>query len=488
MVIIYARVSTEEQHAEGYSIPAQVDLCRDYARKHGIRVDREIVEAESASKTGRVGFNEMVAALKRTKERIILVEKTDRLYRNLKDFVTIDDLGVVVHFVKENTVISPDSMSNDQFVHGLNVLLARRYTKNLSEECSKGLRKKAELGLYPSWAPLGYVNREKGIAPDPDRAPLILRMFEMRAAGATLDQVWEMTKREGLRNRGGSILQRSHVSKMLVNPIYRGDFIWGGKQYEGKHEPIVSRDLFERATNLHRPGRRRKHVWAFQGLLRCRCGRLFTAERQAGRHGRGDYVYYHCTRAKCGEWIREDRLDELLLPIVERVAIPAAYAERIAEALKEAQATRVSWQEGERARVRNARQMLETRQEAVYEALLDRGANHDVLERLRGKIEAELDSLAAAEERMSKGTVEHFETARQVLELTQSVFPMYVTKSPTEKARLLKTLVSKLIIDGATVEATYEKPFDILVKGLSDEAWYRYGELNPGLMAENHLS
>src|SRR4051794_26079475 len=66
--------------------------------------------------------------------RVMLVEKTDRLYRNLKDWVTLDELDVEVHFPKEGVVLSRESRSSEKFMHGIKVLMAKNYIDNLSEE------------------------------------------------------------------------------------------------------------------------------------------------------------------------------------------------------------------------------------------------------------------------------------------------------------------------------------------------------------------
>ena len=70
--------------------------------------------------------------------RVLLVEKTDRLYRNLKDYVTMDELDLEIHFVKESVVLSKDSRSSEKFMHGIKVLMAKNYIDNLSEETKKG--------------------------------------------------------------------------------------------------------------------------------------------------------------------------------------------------------------------------------------------------------------------------------------------------------------------------------------------------------------
>src|SRR4030088_1616769 len=86
--VIYARVSSKEQEKEGFSIPAQLKLLKEYAAANGFAVAQEYIDVETAKQTGRTAFGEMVAYLKaHPSVRVMLVEKTDRLYRNLKDWV-----------------------------------------------------------------------------------------------------------------------------------------------------------------------------------------------------------------------------------------------------------------------------------------------------------------------------------------------------------------------------------------------------------------
>ncbi len=120
-------------------------------------------------------FGEMVAFLREKSSscRILLVEKTDRLYRNIKDWVTIDELGIEVHFVKENVVLSEDSRSSEKFMHGIKVLMAKNYIDNLGEEVRKGMIEKARQGHWPTVAPVGYktTSRRIGSSPIPSALP-----------------------------------------------------------------------------------------------------------------------------------------------------------------------------------------------------------------------------------------------------------------------------------------------------------------------------
>src|SRR3546814_508944 len=146
--LLYARVSSKEQEKEGYSIPAQCKLLRDYAEQNRITIVEEFIDVETAKQCGRTRFGVMVKHFrKHPGARVLLVEKTDRLYRNLKDWVTIDDLDIEVHFVKEGVVLSRDSRSAEKFMHGIKVLMAKHYIDNLSEEARKGQQEKAEQGL-----------------------------------------------------------------------------------------------------------------------------------------------------------------------------------------------------------------------------------------------------------------------------------------------------------------------------------------------------
>jgi site-specific DNA recombinase len=142
--VIYARVSSKEQEKEGFSIPAQLKLLKEYSAANGFAIAQEYVDVETAKQTGRAAFGEMIAYLgAHPSVRVMLVEKTDRLYRNLKDWVTVDELDVEMHFPKEGVVLSRESRSSEKFMHGTKVLMAKNYIDNLSEEARKGMQEKA---------------------------------------------------------------------------------------------------------------------------------------------------------------------------------------------------------------------------------------------------------------------------------------------------------------------------------------------------------
>ncbi len=244
--VVYARVSSKEQEKEGFSIPAQLKLLKDYAAQEGLSVVKEYVDVETAKQTGRASFGEMVVFLKASpRVRIILVEKTDRLYRNLKDWVMLDELDVEIHLVKEGAVLSRDSRSSEKFMHGIKVLMAKNYIDNLSEETRKGMLEKAEQGIWPSAAPLGYrntdgANGKRVIEPDPDVAPQIMKLFEWYATGGlALRDLARKARAAGFSYRkSGKSVPTSTVHKILRNRLYMGEFEWNGRLYQGSHQPL----------------------------------------------------------------------------------------------------------------------------------------------------------------------------------------------------------------------------------------------------------
>jgi site-specific DNA recombinase len=239
--VIYARVSSKEQEKEGFSIPAQLKLLKEYAAANSFIVAEEYIDVETAKQTGRAAFGEMVAYLKaHPSVRVILVEKTDRLYRNLKDWVTIDELDAEIHFPKEGVVLSRDSRSSEKFMHGIKVLMAKNYVDNLSEETRKGMLEKAEQGIWPSFAPLGYRNTvgpdgKKIIATDPEVASIISKLFEWYATSTlSMKEVAKKAKAAGLVYRkSGASVPVSTVHSILRNRLYTGEFEWNGRIHQG---------------------------------------------------------------------------------------------------------------------------------------------------------------------------------------------------------------------------------------------------------------
>lgn len=288
--IVYARVSSKEQEREGYSIPAQLELLREYARRNSFVVVQEYTEAETAKSAGREQFNQLLKDLQCSKSpTVLLVEKTDRLYRNFKDYNAINDLmnerDIEVHLAKEGEVLSRSSNSHVKFIHGIKVLMAKNYCDNLSEETKKGQRQKAMEGGW-SWAPPYGYRMEKGkLIADPERSIFVKQAFSEYATGLySLEECTKRLRQKGLIYRPYNVkISDTKLHKMLSSRIYVGEIDYKGEIYPGAHEPLVSWDVWRQAQkqlkNRAKPLSSNKKPFLFRGLLRCgECGNLLSPE------------------------------------------------------------------------------------------------------------------------------------------------------------------------------------------------------------------
>ena len=468
--VVYARVSSKEQADEGFSIPAQLKLLREYAVDNGFEDAQEFVDVETAKQAGRQAFGEMVEFLRLRHKtcRTVLVEKTDRLYRNLRDYVTLDELDLEIHFVKESFVLSDDSRSTEKFMHGIKVLMAKNYVDNLSEEASKGMREKAEQGTYPSSAPLGYVNIQIGdkrrLALDPERAGLLQEGFRLYAEGnCSLEYVRDWLAAEGLTTKRGRAPSKSTVERALRNPFYIGQFAWKGKTYRGDHPPLVSAVLFQRAQEAfskgnHHGRKKRPRTFAYTGLIKCaECGCSVTADIHKGK-----YIYYHCTRARggCGTaQIREDRLEEQLSEVVRRIWIDDGTVDWIMQALRESHAEEMAYHDEQVARLQAESRKLQGWLDRAYEDRLAGRIAEDLWERKnRGWTDRQRELLAALE-RHQRGNHAYFEDGERLLRLAQRAHDLWLAQPQSERRKLLDLVLSNCTWDGENVAVTYNRPF-----------------------------
>ena len=410
--ILYARVSSKEQSEEGYSIPSQLKLLKEYASQKGFKVIKEFIDVESAKKAGREHFNLMLEFLKRNADvKTLLCEKTDRLARNFRDIATINELidheGLTIHLVKENSTMSEDSKSTEKFMFGIKAVMAKNYIDNLSEETRKGLNEKAEQGTYPSNAPLGYKNcsgrhnghEQKHIEIDETRAPIIQKIFKLYATGDySLEMITKIAYEDGLRTKTGARVGRATLHKTLHNPIYHGSFIWGGKQYIGSHKPLVTKELFDAVQEAfggaNKPKLTKKQ-FAYSGLMVCgKCGCAITAEIQKGK-----YVYYHCTgfKGKCQDrFVREDELTAQFSEVVKKIRIDDDTLATIKQALLDSHKDELEYHQKRVAILTTQKTKLENRQHQLYVDKIDGKINEDFYAKMMTTWQDELNELGSA--------------------------------------------------------------------------------------------
>lgn len=289
------------------------ELERIFGTGSGSEIIETFEESKSAKAPGRPIFESMMDRLERGEADGIVAWAPDRLARNSIDGGRII-YGLDRALFRDLKFATYTFENNSQGKFMLSIMFgqSKYYSDALSENVKRGNRTKIENGWRPSLAPIGYLNdaATKTIVKDPVHFPVIRQMFDLMLTGAyTPKQVARIARDDwGFRTPkrrkiGGVPLAMSSVYKILSNPFYAGMILWDGQIYPGRHEPIVSKEEFDRVRGfIQRPSPRRpkRYAFAFTGLIRCgNCGLRITAENKTNRFG-SRYIYYHCTNRRLG--------------------------------------------------------------------------------------------------------------------------------------------------------------------------------------------
>jgi site-specific DNA recombinase len=327
---LYARKSTDEPERQILSIEAQLFELREYAKKEGLNIVREFVESKTAKEPGREIFNEMVASIEKNEAEGILAWHPDRLARN-----SIDG-GRIIYLVdtgKITTLKFPtfwfDPTPQGKFMLSIAFGQSKYYVDNLSENIKRGKRNKVKDGIWPQMSPLGYINEGGKIVVDENIAPLIKKTFEAYSSGSfTLRQLRDKFNELGLKRKSGKELAVSNYQKLLKNPIYTGLMLYNGEIHEGKHEPIITKKLFDSVQEVmvrkSKPKTPKLKPYVYRGFFRCgECGCFITTETQKGHN------YLRCTKRKvrCGQrYVREDAITSQAKDLIQKVSLSSAWA------------------------------------------------------------------------------------------------------------------------------------------------------------------
>lgn len=481
--VIYARVSSKEQEREGYSIPAQLKFLNEYAVKNNFIVAKEFVDNETAKKAGRTNFNEMIKFLRKNKRiKTILVEKTDRLYRNFKDYVLLDEFeGIEIHLVKENTILSDNSKSHEKFIHGIKVLMAKNYIDNLSEEVKKGMLQKATQGEYPGKPPYGYKRKkgEKEIYVVSDEAQFVRRAFELYSNGfKSLDNVIEELYSEGYRYRQNHPkIRKSMLSKMLMNIFYTGDFMFSGVFYKGKHSAIISKEMYNKVQKAfkkdNKPDTILKHHFLFSGLMTCpKCGSAIV-----GQIKKGKYIYYSCSdkTKNCPNrkiYVRQEKIEKVFEAAIKNVEISTEQKEAMIIALKESYRDESAFYAEEIERLRKQSDILQSRIDKLYTDKLDGIITEEFWAEKHNEWNNELSILLRKMEMNRNANKDYMDLGIKLLELVENLYSRYISLSQEEKEKTLKIIFQNFYLDGENAGYTYKKPFNSIAEGVICSKWW----------------
>jgi len=336
---LYARKSTESDEKQALSIDSQVKEMLQIAERDNLEVIDIRREAHSAKDSGqRPVFKEILEDIKRKRFNSILTWAPDRLSHNAGDLGSLVDLMDQKQLLEIRTFGQYFRNSpNEKFLLMILCSQAKLENDNKSINVKRGLRTRVEMGLWPAPAPTGYLNEKridrKGyIMIDPERGHIVKQIFEKVAyekwSGRKLYH-WLKFDLNFKSATGNKNLTLGNIYMLLQNTLYYGTYEYpknSGNWYQGKHQPLITRELFDLAReqlkrsdiiNIHKE-------FTFTKLMTCGlCGSGIVADEKFKKLKNGHtnrHVYYGCTKSrdkdcKCGYITEEDLIKqfELLL-------------------------------------------------------------------------------------------------------------------------------------------------------------------------------
>jgi DNA invertase Pin-like site-specific DNA recombinase len=418
--IIYCRVSTPEQ-VENLSLATQERVCREYCRRNDIEVDEVFVEeGESAKTTSRPAFQRMLAYCREHKHQIqfVIVYSLTRFSRRTEDHavtrVYLRKFGVELRSATEAFDESPAGTLME------NILASFGQFDNdvRKERTIAGMKAAVQIGRFPHKAPIGYLNRRDGdgkpsLIPDPERAPLIRRAFELFATGRqSKEDVRKMVTALGLTTPAGKVVSTQTFDRLLRNDIYAGWVVekrWK-ERVRGGFAPLIDDEKFDHVQAVL-SGRRpvatpyvRNHPdFPLRMFVRCgKCSKPLTGAWSTGRSKK--YAYYRCPDRRCrGVNVRKDELDIAFLGFVDKLRPKPEFIEKWKNNVMEVwEAKQTQAAELERTLTQRVEKLKERKMRLV-DALLDKELTQDIYQERMDKLAEEL---ALAEMELGDAKVE----------------------------------------------------------------------------------
>ena len=408
---LYARKSTDIEDKQVLSIEAQITELRAFGKQNNLDIVEEFIEKQSAKIPGRPIFGEMLKRIEKGEANGILTWHPDRLARNSVDggkIIYLIDCGRITTLKFPTFWFEPTPQG--KFMLNIAFGQSKYYIDSLSENVRRGLRQKVRQGEYPGPAPIGYINdsRTKTVVVDRKKARIIKRTFELYAKNnSCFEDIANFLAQNGILRRSGKVWHKDRVKYLLSNPFYYGHFRYAKEVYEGKHEPIIAKKLFDEVQEVLKQRGRPRHKTEiepqiFCGLLKCdTCGMMITGEYRVKKQKNGnvhDYIYYHCTKKnkaiKCPEpCIRQEELEKQISSLLQKVSLRTDWAEKLnarmeKDKTKSVQSVSAFVQESE-----NKIKIFNTKLQRLLDGYLEQDIEREIYRQEKAKLLSEKKSL-----------------------------------------------------------------------------------------------
>ena len=333
--ITYARVSTDEQRENGYSIQDQTRRLKKYCSENDFEIVKHFNEDYSAKNFDRPEFNNILSLVKskQIKVDLLVCVKPDRFSRETTEALimvrTLAQYGIELRFIEgEHNPENPDSY----LLYILGFALPHIENIKRSNNTKRGMRQAKREGRWNGKIPSGYQwersNGKSYIVPD-ENAKYIQFAFQEFSKGIySVEEIRQKLKEKGYQ------CSLNNLHKLLKNVVYIGKLkleAWKDEPEEivnGIHEPLISEDLFNQVQHIFekksRKLKKKKKLnddLPLRGYLLCnQCGKKLTGSASKSHTGKRFY-YYHCSGG-CKERFRADLANQKMVELLYSFKIP----------------------------------------------------------------------------------------------------------------------------------------------------------------------
>lgn len=342
--VAYARYSSAGQR--DVSIEQQLQDIRSFAHREGYTIVHEYADhARSGYKnsSARTDFQQMISDASSGSFDTVLAWKVDRFGRNREDSAIykgqLRRLGVSVVYVMEPI---PDGAAG-VLTEGMLEAIAEWYSRNLSENVSRGMRDNANKCLYNGTRILGYSR-----GPDdhyvvvPSEAATVRHIFSRYLAGWSAASICGELNASGLRSSRGCPFSPQTLLRIISNERYTGVYIWGDVRVPDGMPAIISRTDWEAAQRMKKKTAHHVEQHAVDFLLTGKafcghCGRAMIGDSGTSKSGT-TYYYYGCqgrkSRTGCNKKnVRKEALEDFVVSFVLDHCLTDPEMEKIADAI-----------------------------------------------------------------------------------------------------------------------------------------------------------
>ncbi|MFH1653351.1 MAG: recombinase family protein [Pseudomonadota bacterium] len=480
--IILARVSTREQE-EGHSINAQIARLKEYCQRKQFKVLKVFTIIESSTQGDRKEFHQMLAFAKKQKETVAIVcDAVDRFQRSFRETVLLEEYRlkgtIELHFSRENLVINRESSGTQILMWNMAVLMANSYVLSLSDNVKRSINHKIKNGEWIGKAPVGYINTidpatgKKKVVPDPERAFLVKRIFqEYGQGGRSVREMAGLAKQWGLKTSYGGPMPSSKIHKLIQNPFYYGVMRIKGQILPAKHEPIISKELFDRCQEIRlgwkkKPFKYSDKPFIFRGLIKCaHCGCTITSDLKKEK-----YVYLHCTKSKgpCeGKRLREEQVLDQVNDIFKGFQIPDDVLSAIKNHLNKSALAKREYHQEAINRIHSEYNLTQKKLERLLDMRLEVSITQSEYDKKCTQLRDRQDELGEDLRRHTEADEKFNTTLLTLFDLASRAYDLFESSKVDQKRQIINLTLSNLALNGTTLEYQKRKPFSDFPKTAS---------------------